>query len=228
MRKPCLSTLSESMHCLRRRGSLALVALVTLPSLVLAANVEVVAVTPGQSAAVVIDGAAPITMAVGETIDMVTLVSADIDGAQVRIDGVTRNLPLAVHQGWEASAPPVDSVKLSADARGHFVANGAVNGRRIRFLVDTGASLLTLSRAEANRIGLRYRGGAKMRLSTANGVVEGLRVRLDSVRLGKVTVKDVDAVVIDTYLPEALLGMSFLDRFNLDQRGSTLVLRRRR
>lgn len=216
---------------LRRPASSAIAALLlsfAAPLAAAATDVAVVAVTPGRSAALVIDGAPPITVRVGEAIGGVSLLAADGDGARLRIDGVERKLPLTAVEAGGGHLPAMDSVTLSADGRGHFVADGSINGRRTRMLVDTGASLTTLSRAEADRIGLRYRGGARARAATANGIAEGWRVRLASVAVGSVTVRDVDAMVLDTDLGIVLLGMSFLDRFDLERRGSRLVLHRRR
>src|SRR2546427_604632 len=99
----------------------------------------------------------------------------------------------------------------------------------VRVVVDTGATLTTLSRADAQRIGLDYRGGKPTRTTTANGVVNGWRMSLGSVRVGDTTVRDVDAMIVDNdTLPVGLLGMSFLGRFDMQRQGSTLVLRRRR
>ncbi len=193
-----------------------------------ATEVEVVAITPGRSAAVVIDGAPPITIGVGETVNEVTLVDVGSDSARLRIDGIVRTLGLSAIRGGNAHLPSMDTLSLTADGRGHFVTDGAINGRNVRLLVDTGASYTTLSRAEADRIGVRYRNGQRTALSTANGMVGGWRVRLDSVRLGKVTVRSVEAVVVDSSLNTALLGMSFLNSFDLERRGNKLLLRRRR
>jgi aspartyl protease family protein len=95
-------------------------------------------------------------------------------------------------------------------------------------VVDTGATLTTLSRADAQRAGVDYRRGTPARSMTANGVASGWRVSLDSVRVGDATVRNVDAMVIDSNLPFALLGMSFLGRFDMQRQGQVLVLRRRR
>jgi aspartyl protease family protein len=196
--------------------------------LCLATEVHVVAVTPGRSASMVIDGGAPLTLMVGETAEGVTLVSADSDGATVQVHGVTQTLGLEVYE-VEAGAVAVGStINMSADRSGHFLTKGAVNGRSLRFLVDTGASLTTLSRAQAKQIGLRYRNGAPARAATANGMVEGWLVELDTVRVGNVTVRNVDAMVINAELSVGLLGMSFLDKFDMERQGSKLVLRRRR
>lgn len=214
----------------RRRHSVfaALLGAILVPAFCAANEVRVVAVTPGQNASVVIDGGAPISIGIGETIDAITLLSTDSDGATLRVNGVVLTLPLEAHHGFTSDAGGAHTVKLKADARGHFVTNGAINRQSVRFLVDTGASLTTLSKREARRIGLRYSGGDSVRTMTANGAVDGWQVDLDSVRVGNVTVRDVEAVVIDTDLPVVLLGMTFLNRFDMERSGTTLVLERRR
>lgn len=214
----------------RRARSVLAAAVVLLCSLPCAANeVHVVAVTPGRSASLVIDGGAPLTVMVGETTEGVTLVSADSDGATVSVHGVTQTLPLEVYEPAAVGGVAIgNTIKVSADPSGHFITKGAVNGRSVRFLVDTGASLTTLSRAQAKQIGLRYRHGSPAQAATANGMVDGWLVELDSVRVGNVTVRSVDAMIVNADLSIGLLGMSFLDKFDMDRQGSTLVLRRRR
>ena len=211
-----------------RQWPYAVAGLLLLPALCLATDVRVVAVTPGQSADVVIDRGAPVTIMVGETVEGVKLLRADRAGAVLTVNGTTKTFPLVADVGSLADAVG-GAVTLLADARGQFFTSGTVNGRPMRFIIDTGATLTTLSRADARRIGLDYRGGTPTRTSTANGVVNGWRVSLASVSVGDTTVRGVDAMVIDNdSLPVALLGMSFLGRFDMQRQGSTLVLRRRR
>jgi aspartyl protease family protein len=207
------------------------VGVLLLPSLCLATDVRVVAITPGRSVDVVIDGS-PITIEVGErTPEGVKLLRADRDRAVLRVDGATRTLSLVAErpaaEGHAATGG--GSVTLSTDARGQFTARAFVNGQAVRCLVDTGASVTTLSTASADRIGLDYSQGAPTKAMTVNGIVDGWRVSLDSVRIGDVTVRDVDAVVVDNdTLPVVLLGMTFLEQFDMHRQGTTLVLRRRR
>jgi aspartyl protease family protein len=193
-----------------------------------ALEVEVVAVTPGLSADVSISGGSPITIEIGQTIEGVTVLSSDRRGAVVRVNGVTRTLPLVANRG-SIGASSGESVTLRADPSGHFVASGSVNGTSVRFIVDTGATLTALSRTHAERIGIDYQRGTPVQSITPNGLVNGWRVSLDSVSIGGATERGVDAIVVDNdALPFGLLGMSYLNRFDMQRQGATLVLKRRR
>jgi aspartyl protease family protein len=150
-----------------------------------------------------------------------------MNGAVVEIDGVRSTLPLASAPGLGRVG--ADRITIAADARGQFLTDGSVNGRPMKFLVDTGATVTALSRGDAKRLGLDYGRGKLTVGMTAGGAVRGWRITLASVKVGDVSVRDVDALVIDNdSLAFGLLGMSFLDRFDMQRQGPTLVLRRRR
>jgi aspartyl protease family protein len=175
---------------------------------------------------VVIDQREAMTIEEGQTIEGVKVVRVEARGAVLTVDGVTKMVSLGP-AGPEGPASSSASLSLTADRRGHFAAAGTVNGKSVQFLVDTGATLVTLSRAEAARLGIDFLRGTPSTSMTANGPVRGWGVSLAAVRVGGVTVHDVPAVVLDSEMPTSLLGMSFLSRFELLQQGSTLVLRRR-
>ena len=95
-----------------------------------------------------------------------------------------------------------------------------VNGVSLRFLVDTGASSVVLSSADARRAGVSYLAGTRALTQTANGVVPVYSVKLDTLRIGDITLNNVDAAVIEgDALPFALLGMSFLNRMEMKRDG---------
>ena len=201
-----------------------------LPSLCLATDVRVVGLTPGRSADVVIDGDT-VTLEVGEqSREGVKLLRADRDRAVLRVDGATRTLSLVAERPMvERSGNGGGTVTLSTDGRGHFSTPGLINGQPASLLIDTGATMTTLSTASAERIGVDYVGGAPAKAMTVNGLVDAWRVSLDSVRIGDVTVRDVDALVVDNdSLPVVLLGMNFLGHFDMHRQGDSLVLRRHR
>jgi aspartyl protease family protein len=106
------------------------------------------------------------------------------------------------------------SLSLPRDARGHFLAEGRIDGQRIGFMVDTGASVVALNETSAARFGLRpARGDFNATVATANGTIKGARARLARVEIGGLVVRDVDAMVLpDAALSENLLGLSFLSK----------------
>lgn len=111
------------------------------------------------------------------------------------------------------------SIDIPRDARGHFFTDGRIDGQRINFLVDTGASLVALNEKSAARFGLRpSRSDYNATVTTANGTIKAARARLAMIELDGLIVRDVDALVLpDAALSENLLGMSFLSklkRFN--------------
>lgn len=106
------------------------------------------------------------------------------------------------------------SLSIARDARGHFQTDGRIDGQRLSFMVDTGASLVALNEKSAARFGFRpSRGDYNATVSTANGSVKAARTRIAMLDLGGLIVRDVDALVLpDEALSENLLGLSFLSR----------------
>ncbi len=180
-----------------------------------------------NKAVVVIDGGAPRTLSVGQRVaEGITLLSIERDTATFDLGGIRRTLKMGqMHATGSGNANP--SVTLTADARGHFVTDGQINGGTVRFIVDTGATLVSMSAADAKRIGLDYQNGQKTMMSTANGVAPAFRVKLDSVKVGGITLNGVDAVVMDSQAMPVLLGMSFLNRMEMRRDGDSMTLTRR-
>jgi aspartyl protease family protein len=115
----------------------------------------------------------------------------------------------------ETPAPSgLRSLSIARDARGHFETEGRIDGQRIGFMVDTGASVIALNESSAARFGLRpSRGDYKATVTTANGTVKAAPTRLAMVDIGGIVVRDVDAMVLpDEALSENLLGLSFLSK----------------
>ena len=203
------------------------VLLSAIPTAGWATEVGVIGLFPGK-AVVVIDGGAPRVLTVGQKpVDGVSLVSTDRETATLLIDGQQKILRIGQHHGV-APAPAAQSATLTADAQGHFVVDGQINGGSVRFLVDTGATAVSLSASDAARLGIDYKKGQPGMMGTANGAAMAYRVKLDSVRVGDIVVNNVDAAVLEgSQMPFALLGMTFLNRMDMKRAGQTMVLIRR-
>jgi len=210
-----------------RDFSLSLVALAGLSLPALAADVTLVGLI-GAKAIVVIDGGAPRTLAPAQkTAEGVVLLGTEKDAASFEIDGKKKTLRMG--QAYSAaSRGGRQNVTLGADARGHFVTMGSINGGSVRFLVDTGATFIALPAAEARRLGINYLRGERGQMQTANGVAVAYRVKLDSVKIGDIEVHNVDAVVSENdAMSVTLLGMSFLNRMEMQRDGQSMTLTRR-
>ncbi|MDR0529236.1 MAG: TIGR02281 family clan AA aspartic protease [Zoogloeaceae bacterium] len=181
----------------------------------------------GSKALLVIDGAPPRSMAVGQEYGGVKLLSVTESGAQVEMNG--RRVALRVGQNAKGEAElreGGETVTLISDGSGHFRTSGMINGRSVTFLVDTGASVIGLGMSEARRLGIRLENAQTVGVSTANGVTQALKVTLDTVKVGGITLRNVEAAV-GPDMPVTLLGMSFLNRTNMLREGDKLILKRR-
>ena len=129
----------------------------------------------GNKALLIIDGGAPKAIAPGETHKGVKVLSTQGDQAVVEIDGQRHTLRVGDAPGSFGGgvAQRGNKIVLTAGSGGHFVTVGAINGRSVQFMVDTGATGVGMSVADAERIGLDYKKGQQIRLNTANGVAPG-------------------------------------------------------
>ena len=180
----------------------------------------------GNNALLVIDGK-PRNVAVGSTVSGVRLVSVSGNDAVVEVEGKRVTLHLGgaqVNLGGKQSEGTGKQIVLSADSGGHFFTGGTINGRSVRFVVDTGATSVSMSQEEADRIGLDYKNGPRGMSRTANGVVPFYRTSLSSVRIGDVQVYNVEASVLPGQMSHVLLGNSFLTRFQMKRENDVLTL----
>jgi len=212
-----------------RNGSLLGVIFLLAPAFAGATDINVVALTAGK-AVVVIDGGKPRTLVIGQTTpEKVKLISASSEEAVFEVDGKRRTLTTGQAMYATGGGLSAQRTILTSDARGHFFATATVNGVSMKFLVDTGASMVTLSGHDAKRAGISYLTAQRGLMQTANGVVSAYRVKLDTVRLGDITLNNVDGLVVEGNAlgNAALLGMSFLNRTEMRREGDSLTLIRR-
>ncbi len=211
---------------MRTRDTLRAIALLAIASGAHAATLSVVGLFPGK-AVVAVDGAAPRSVAIGESVAGYKLLAIGADSATFLVDGKRQTFAMGSYFGGRAGSNRA-SAMLAADSRGHYMADGAVNGVPTRFLVDTGATLVVLSANEANRLGIPYRQAPQATANTANGAVPYRVVRLDRVKVGGVELNNVEAGVMEAgYDGPPLLGMSFLSRTEVSRDGQSMVLTKR-
>jgi len=173
----------------------------------------------GERALLIVNGQ-PHTLAVGASARGVKLLrwvgeDAEVDTPSGRVTLRVGGTPAQIGAAPPSAAPR--EIVMSAGPGGHFTPEGAINGRPVRFMVDTGATLVAMGRTEADRLGIDLSGAQQGMTQTANGPVPVQVVVLGRVRVGEVEIANVGAVVTPQPMPYILLGNSFLSRFQMQR-----------
>jgi len=180
----------------------------------------------GDKALLIIDGQAR-GVAVGTTVQGVKLVRIEGVQAQIETDGRMQTLRLggtAVVAGDSGGGGGGSRIVLPVGSGGHYNGLGAINGHPIRFVVDTGATMVAMGADTATQIGLDRSTSHLAGAMTANGAVAARTLTLAKVTIGDVTIYNVEAMVLPQSMPMVLLGNSFLSHFQMHSDSSSLVL----
>jgi len=206
--------------------SLLFLSFVTSAALAAGSGVKVIALFSGKALLQVGDRQKIVNQ--GETFEGVMLESASGRGAVVVIDGNRQKLGLNQSIAGNFKKPDRTRMKIYPDALGMYYVKGKINGVATRFLVDTGATFVTMSGEHAGRLKIDYRKGHYSSAQTASAVVPVWQIKLDSVSIGGIELKNVEATVIAGDQPfDVLLGNSFLRHTRIQQAGSVLEIERR-
>ena len=160
----------------------------------------------------------------------VLLISANSSEAVLEIGGVQDTYTLGSHIGGNYKAATGGKTStIAPDSRGMYWANGSINGFQVKFVVDTGATLVSMNKHQANRIGLQYKlEGRVSEANTASGVSKIYIMNLDRVRVGDIEVRNVQGAVHDSDFPKViLLGNTFLNKVSMKREGQILTLEAR-
>ncbi len=193
-----------------------------------AAEIEVLALFREQ-AVIRVDGRQYKLKPGESTPEGVRLLSADTTGAVLEQAGESRLYALGAKLRTGYRQADGEAVRVYRDAQGMFTTVGSINGMPVDFLVDTGASAIAMNAAMARRLGIDFRvEGERGAVMTASRAEPVYRVMLDSVKVGALQLRNVEAVVLDGPQPQqTLLGMSFLGRLEMQNDGQHLTLRRK-
>lgn len=171
----------------------------------------------GERALIIVNGQ-PHTVTVGRTAAGVRLLRWSGDEAEVEVAGAKSRLRVGgtpAQVGAVRAPAAAREIVMTVSSGGHFTPAGAINGQAVRFVVDTGATLVSMGKDEALRLNLDLSSARSGVSQTANGPVAVQIVVLDRVRVGEVEINNVGAVVMPHPLPFILLGNSFLSRFQM-------------
>lgn len=208
-----------------RRYNTLLVALMLLfcEQLLAAQDIEVKGLFK-NSAIVVVDGKQKLLKA-GQSFEGVALVSANSRHAIVEVAGQRHKLQVSKKISSTYKAAQNAEVRLAQGRGGHYITHGRINNRSVQMMVDTGATSVAMSLPQAQALGLDYRNGVPINISTANGISRAYKINLRSVMVGTVRVDNVEAVVNMSDFPNIiLLGNSYLSKVSMTRENGVLVL----
>ena len=158
----------------------------------------------------------------------VRLLSSDSQQAVLEVDGRMVTLGVSGRISSSYSEAQSAEVRLLSGHNGHYMVGGFVNGRPVDFLVDTGASYISMNIHVARRLGVNFRNAPRTKMNTANGVTEAFEVLLDKVTIGAITQYKVKGVVHVGDSPHiTLLGNSFLSNVELREEQGAMVMRQK-
>jgi aspartyl protease family protein len=206
----------------RMKLSLVLLLLFPLPSL--AIEIEVRALFSG-AAMFVIDGQNQLLKTGQVSKSGVELVEANPSEAIVRINGQTRTLQLSSRISSTFEKPEKARVLINMAENRQYITTGTINGRPVRYLVDTGANVVAINANTANTLGLSVEEGVKVYASTASNDLQVTMVMLKEMIVGEIKRNNVQAIIIDGENPKnILLGMSFLQHVDISEKAGLMVL----
>jgi len=192
-------------------------------------NIEILGLFKGK-AVVKIDGQRRVLVQGESSREGITLISADSEKAVIEVDGERRTHTLNSKISSSFSKPGAGKlITIAPDRGGMYATSGIINGFKVNFLVDTGASAVAMNSHLAKRLGLDYRlEGREVVIDTASGRDRGYVMNLRQVRVGDIVLSDVEAVISTGDFPTTpLLGMSFLGRLNMKREGRLLQLEKK-
>jgi aspartyl protease family protein len=190
------------------------------------------ALFPGK-AMINLDGKRMILKA-GQEKKGILLISTDTyaQTAEFEVNNVREIYAMSRQIGGGYQEVKAKEVMIRPDVRGNYLTQGLINGKRVDFLVDTGASSIALSQSLAKSLGINYQLNAtKIKVKTASAIVDAYQVKFDNVAIEGIKLTNVDGIVIPDSQPIAnqkefaLLGMSFLGRLELEQKQNLMLLR---
>ena len=170
----------------------------------------------------------------GQTYLGVKLIESNTDQAVVEVNGKREILTLngTILLSSSLAAKPLNNasavVQLWADSNGFFQSRGMINGRSLKFLVDTGANLVVLNSQQADRIQLDYKNGRRAMATTASGQAQMYLVEIDNISFETIELNNIlVGVIVGAYPTTPLLGMSFLKKVDMKRSGDLMELKKR-
>jgi aspartyl protease family protein len=199
--------------------------LMLLPAISYAVNsIELTGLFGKKAALLLIDGEETLVK-LGKPKRGITLIEVIGQDVLLDVDGRRQQISLSRQGGGAYKSPEVKTVRIASQQGGHYWVKGLVNGYSVDFVVDTGATTISMNSSMATRLGIDYKNGQPIKIATANGLSDAMRVSLQKVTIGEITQYNVAATVTLTdALSVVLLGNSFLSGVDMRTENGVLIL----
>ena len=166
------------------------------------------------------------------TAEGVKLIKSNSKEAIIEIDGISKIFTLDEKIGNTFKTTSDDKNTISirnraiikGDANGMYLTKGQINGKTVEFLIDTGATYVSMSSDLAKQLKIKYEKGNKIQLETAKGMSIAYEIKLKKVKVGDIELYNILGVVSDDMPSITLLGMSFLRKLDMKRKGKTMIL----
>ncbi len=220
------------LSCIALFTATSVALIFTMPSAQAQTSVTAIALFKDR-AMLSVDGQKAKIVRAGNTHKGVKLISSNTSEAVIEVNGQQDTLVLngttTVTDQLGSFDPALKpEVTIRVNEAGFFESRGAVNGKSINFLVDTGANIVVMNSIQADAIGLDYQSGQRSLASTASGNAPMYTLTANRMSLGSIELRDVDLGVIEGAFPEIpLLGMTFLSRLDMIREGNVMTLKKR-
>ena len=192
---------------------------------VAATDLFVEALLPGR-AVVMIDGQR-YTLLAGERVGEIVLIEADGRSGLFSLSGKTERLTVSRRIQTQFTIPDRREVRVVRDIANQYRIQAEINGSRTEVMIDTGANTVAMNSADARRFGVARISQNAVQLETAGGMINGWRAQIARIDVGGIVVQNVDAVVTEGDFPTTiLLGMSYLNHVDLNERNGVLLMTR--
>lgn len=182
-----------------------------------------------NKALVMINGSGPHILKAGQTKSGVKLLSSNSSSATLIIEGKRQVLSMgqavAIGSGLSSTDGVNSPVSLYADKAGHFFGNATINGATLKYVIDTGATNVTMNSRDAKAARIDYANGRQVNMSTANGVITARNVTLNTLKIGTIVLNNIEVTIVEGDSPPfVLLGMSAQNKLNIKRENSIMTL----
>jgi aspartyl protease family protein len=195
-----------------------------LPIICHAGDIQVLGLFKDQ--VILQQGNETLNLRVGEEKGNVKVIDANSYQCTIEVNGQQQILTLGNQVNINVKRHTTPTIRIEKDNRGLYKTSGSINGSYVNFIVDTGASMVSMNTNHAKTLGIDYSKSKPISVETAGGKTKGYLVDINQIHVGEISLYNVPGVVLESQVPvDILLGMSFLKRMKMTEENNLLEIK---